>query len=618
MGCPISRRDFLNASLLAAGSALLTGVSPAQLLSEEDWTGYGGVGDYRRSNGNTYEVMSAGHTVRDGGFNRVAPIDTGEVYDVVVIGGGISGLAAALFLQRGSGGKRSCLVLENHPIFGGEAKQNEFLVDGHRLTAHQASAAFFPPHQGTYLDEFYKSIGVRWQEFQYQKSAGDAAAAKLGTTPYLEGGSTSGLYFGKAFHRPAGVWLKDPYANGLRGAPLTAEEREDLMRAQGDQGGSHFELPKRHGDKASRALDSVSLEEHLMRTRKISRATVRRFLSPVAGGGSGLGADALSAYADYAADVLLPWDYSAGTQMFPGGNAGIARHILKQLLPAAITGPATLAGVATGRVQFGELDRDGRKTRIRLRSTVIDVQHEGAPERASHVTVLYTQGGKVYRLRARSAVIAGGSWTAKHLVPDLPQAHKAAYEQSNRSACLMANVAVRNWRFLWKLGLTECQWFEGIGNYMAIRKAATFGGGPATISPDTPVVLTLKILFSYPGEPIEPQCQKGRGELISPSFRKYELRIRRQFTEMFARSGFDARRDVAGIILNRWGHAYLSPQPGFFFGRAGAPGPGEFLQKNLFSRIAFANSDLSGIMDHRTSILEAKRAVEQVTPLLNS
>ena len=118
----------------------------------------------------------------------------------------------------------------------------------------------------------------------------------------------------------------------------------------------------------------------------------------------------------------------------------------------------------------------------------------------------------------------------------------------------------------------------------------------------------LKILFSPPGRPIGEQVTSGRMELLSTSFRDYERRIREQFATMFRASGFDASRDIAGIILNRRGHAYLSPQPGFFFGKDGKPAPGEVLRKTPFGRIAFANADLAGIMDHRTSILEARRA----------
>jgi spermidine dehydrogenase len=127
-------------------------------------------------------------------------------------------------------------------------------------------------------------------------------------------------------------------------------------------------------------------------------------------------------------------------------------------------------------------------------------------------------------------------------------------------------------------------------------------------------VLTLKILYSYPGEPIAVQNSRGRAELLGTTFREYERRIRDQLTAMFGgrRGRFDARRDIAGIILNRWGHAYLSPQPGFFFGSEGQPAPGDVLRSHPVGRIAFANSDLTGIMDHRASILEADRAVRQV------
>ena len=173
-------------------------------------------------------------------------------------------------------------------------------------------------------------------------------------------------------------------------------------------------------------------------------------------------------------------------------------------------------------------------------------------------------------------------------------------------------LAVRHWRFLYDMGIHECRWFEGIGNYFAVRRTATSGPVSPTISPDSPTVLTLKILYSYPGEPITVQNARGRAELLSTTFSEYERRIREQLASMLGRAGFDAQRDIAGIILNRWGHAYLSPQPGFFFGDGDNPAPGEVLRSQPVGRIAFANSDLSGIMDHRASILEAHRAVQQV------
>jgi spermidine dehydrogenase len=612
----ISRRDFLNSSLLAASSLLLSSVSPLDLLAHEtasDWNGYGGVGDYRDSHGDTLEIMAAGHGIRDHALHSFGTaVDTKEVFDCVVVGGGISGLAAALFFERESPGKRTCMVLDNRPVFGGQAQRNEFVVDDQRLIAHQASTLFFPPLPDTFLADFYRSIGIHEARFEYQGWGGKSAEMPLGNTPYTEGGKNSGFYFGEKFGQNPGRWLIDPWGKNLQGAPIPAQSREELLRMQrGPVDGPQRLIPKVHGDPGSRLLDSVTLEEHLMHKFGISRETIRTFLAPVAGGGSGIGPDALSAYADYAADVLLPWDYNAGAQMFPGGNAGVARHMLKALLPAAISGPDTLAGVCQGGIRFAALDRLGQRVRIRLNTIVLAVRHEGSPETDGLINVTYMRRGKLYRLKARTVIMAGGSLTTKHVVEQLPAKHREAYAQFHRPACLMANVAVRNWRFLYKLGISECQWFDGLGNYMTVHKVARFGAASATISPDSPTVLTLKILFSYPGLPIEVQVRRGREELLATSFRDYEQRIRRQFTEMFTRSGFDARRDIAGIILNRWGHAYLAPQPGFFFGKAGQPAPGEVIRSSPFGSISFANSDLAGIMDHRTSILEGHRAVRQ-------
>jgi spermidine dehydrogenase len=298
--------------------------------------------------------------------------------------------------------------------------------------------------------------------------------------------------------------------------------------------------------------------------------------------------------------------------MFPGGNAAVARHIVKAMLPEALDGANTREQVARSSVKRAVLDRAGQPTRIRSGCHVISVQHDGAPERAASVTVVYSRRGKLHRVTARSVIVAGGSWTTKHVVRDLPPSHRDAYAQFHRSPCLVANVAVNHWRFLYDRGIHECRWFEGIGNYFAVRRTATSAAVPPTISPDSPTVLTLKILFSYPGEPLAKQVARGRAELLTTTFQNYERQIREQLTMMFGRSGFDAGRDLAGIILNRWGHAYLSPQPGFFFGRNGAPAPGEILRSKPYGRVAFANSDLTGIMDHRASILEARRAVGQV------
>jgi spermidine dehydrogenase len=298
--------------------------------------------------------------------------------------------------------------------------------------------------------------------------------------------------------------------------------------------------------------------------------------------------------------------------MLPDGNSGIARFIVKTLIPEAIAGSTGIEDVCRKGVNFAALDRAGAAARVRLDSTAVWVKHDGDPAKSESVTIAYTRGGKTYRVKARSVVMAGGSWTTRHIVRDLPADRKEAYAQFYRSPCMVANVAVRNWRFLYKLGISGCQWFEGLGSFMQVRKVALCGADSPTIGPDSPVVLTIKVLYTYPGKTAEQQGHMGRAEMVSTPFREYERQIRRQLTDMFAQSGFDAGRDIAGIILNRWGHAYASPAPGFYFGRDGKPAPGDVLRAAPFARIAFANTDLSGTPDHKSSILEADRAVEQL------
>ncbi len=611
---PISRRDFLNGALLAGAGLLLYRQAPT-ISPADAFNGSGGIGDYSRSNGNTWDVLSAGHALRDGAFEQrvAAAIDTGEMYDLVAVGGGISGLAAAIFFQKYKGG--SCLVIDDHPIFGGEAKRNEFLVDGQRLTAHQASAIFLVPQKGGYTDRFYEMIGMDRSAFNYQTWRGPSPEMPLAHSPY-ETPRNYGFYFGPQFgQRPGGgggVWVMDPWGRKLEGAPISDVARAELLRWGTDR--VAFPGPQSEGDAISRQLDSITLEDHLMARYNISRETVRTFLSPVEGGGYGLGPDVLSAYCNYAIETQFPEDGDAelGDQMFPDGNGGFARLMVKTLIPDAFAGPRTVNAVWQNRVNFRALDRAGQSTRLRLNATVVRVAHAGDPASASHVVVTYAKGNRLYRVKARSVVVAGGSWTAKHIVHDLPASHRAAYAQFYRSPCLMANIAVRNWRFLYKMGLSGCRWFGGLGDYLSVRKMALVGNEPRTVSPDSPTVLTIKVLFAQPGLSIAEQGSRGRAQLLGTSFAQYERAFREQLADMFAPVGFDPRRDIAGIILNRWGHAYVNPQPGFFFGVNGQPAPRDILRQRPHGRIAFANTDLAGASDHRNSIREADRAVQQL------
>jgi spermidine dehydrogenase len=243
---------------------------------------------------------------------------------------------------------------------------------------------------------------------------------------------------------------------------------------------------------------------------------------------------------------------------------------------------------------------------------VVRVEHDGPPEHSDSVRITYTRKGKVYRLKAKAVVMANGSWTTKHVVTDLGSEQRDAYAQFFRSPCMLVNVALRNWRFLYKRGISGAFWYGGFGEYGSVRKVPTFSTPDKTIGPDSPVVMTIKALFLRPGLPMVEQQNAGRAELLSNSYRDYERRVREQLTEMFASTGFDAKRDIAGIVLNRWGHAYCSPQPGFFFGKDGKPAPREILRRAPFGRIAFANTDLSGDPGHATAIAEGQRAAGQL------
>ena len=271
-----------------------------------------------------------------------------------------------------------------------------------------------------------------------------------------------------------------------------------------------------------------------------------------------------------------------------------------------------MAAVHNNRVNFGALDQPNQRVRIRLESTVVRVEHMGEPDKAEFVSVMYLKDGRIFRVKARTVVMAGGGWMTKHVVRDLDETRRSSYDQFLYSPYLTANVAVRNWRFLYDLGISSASWFEGFGRYVNVRKQATFGVDSPAVGPDLPTVLTFFVDFAKPGLPSRTQGQLGRAEVLSTPFAAYERQIREKMMEMFGASGFDAKRDIAGIVLNRFGHAFINPEPGFFFGLNGKPAPRDALRNGPFGRVAFSHADLTGAMDHRNAFIESDRAINQL------
>jgi spermidine dehydrogenase len=341
--------------------------------------------------------------------------------------------------------------------------------------------------------------------------------------------------------------------------------------------------------------------------------------------GCGLGSDVISAAQAYEFiqpgviaykrlhDMGDPTDYIylAG---LPGGNAGVLRHFVKKLIPGAIPGGYSLSEIIYGQVQWDALDRPNQPVRMRLSSLVVDVRHDGPPERAKRVFVTYynINDGRLYRVTAKRVVMAGHQHINKRIVKDLPPEHRWAMDQFHHAPMLTLNVALRNWRFMEKLGITAARWFEGFGWWLALRRQMIIDGKePMPLDPNKPVVLNMYIPFLLPGMPLEQQAVAARMKMFGMSFRDIEKGIIEQLTLMFSSSGFDAKRDVAGIVANRWGHAYVVCGPGFYHGKDGKPAPSDVIRKS-YGRIAFGHAELTGAQLMQPAMEEGERAARQV------
>lgn len=616
----ITRRDFVGATLIGSGAILLGMPAPARAHGlPASWNGYAGIGDYSRSNGNIASVVEAAHGVRDGLYE--ARIDSApqvdELYDLIIVGGGFAGLIAAYEFRKARPNSR-CLVLENHPVFGGEAKQNQMLVDGVMLTGPQGSNdAVIPSTDNNYAHvvELWDEIGMP-RSYDFVAPTGTASSLKFAKDHYdpmywNEEASSLGYYFDTPFASRR-AWVIDPWSDDLRRAPISADARRSWVQWK-----KHAPVLT-HGDEAStnRWLDSMSYGDLIVRELGLTKDVFRLSDPLVATGDYGVSSDVVSAYGAKLLGLPGTGENILGEDVFsfPGGNAAILRHIVKAMLPQAISGTRSFADVLYAPIDFSALDRP-QHTRIRLGATAVAVRHEGKPETANSVEVTYVIGDQLARVRSKTAIVAAGGWIARRIVRDLPPSYVAAYGQFHHGPILVANVAVRNWKAFAKLGISAAHWFDGFGFFVNVRQPMKINGIPVPLDPSKPAMLTFYVAFPQSGVPIHVQTSAARARLFGTTYAEFELQIRKQLQQMLGDSGFDARRDIAGIVINRWGHAYIAPQPGFYFGTPDYPAPLEVIRER-HGRIAFGHSELSGRQSWGRAAQESRRAIKQVLEVL--
>lgn len=606
VGGGTTRRDFMNGQPMAAGACPLVSQAP---VGDDLFSGFGGVGDYARANGNTLPILTAAHRVRDGYYEQFPLSEAGddvETVDLLIVGSGLSGLMAAKEYTRLTGGRKQCLIVDNHPVLGGEARQNEFLVDGVPLLGPQGSNDFFPPDPNatTPAGNLFRECGIPY-EYTYQKWDSPHPEPRFSLDNYsnMDGFNEDMVDVAYRFTEKDGAkapyWTNNIWRRGLADTPFSQQTRDALLR---------WRHGEDHRDLDDRALDQMDYRTFLEKVCGYP-SEVTTFHQPVVGLLGGVSADAISAR--YGRHLVS--QKNRLTLSFPGGNTLFARCLVGQLIPGLFPQGTAFSAIQRGPFDPAALERPN-PVRIRQNAMVVSVRHHNGDASARTVDVTYVRDGCVHHVRAGAVVMATGGWITKHVVKDLPDDIMEAYSQFFYAPALIANVALKNWRFLYRLGATAVRWMDdgtSFGFCANIRRTMVTPDYAPPLDPDRPALLTFYMGLYTPGLSAWEQGARGRMRLLSTSYLDYERIIRSQMANMFADVGFDPKRDIDGIILNRWGHARVIQTPNFYYGVNGRPAPREVVARG-FGRIVLAHSELNGAQNATGAFEHGMRAAREV------
>lgn len=624
MGRRITRRDFLNGVAIGAGGILAAPRALAALAAEGDAPekspGYypPALTGLRGSHEGSFEVA---HALRDAEFWEKAgtPEDTGERYDLVVVGGGISGLAAAHFWRKADPAAR-VLVLDNHDDFGGHAKRNEFRTGDRLLLSYGGTQSIETPSSYSKVaGGLIREFGIETQRFY----------KAYDQTLYSGRGLGSGMFFDKetfgADRMVAGLGSR-PWKEFLADCPLGEAARRDIARIYTEKVDYLAGLTL---EQKEAKLRKTSYEKFLLEIMKAD-PSVKPFFQTFPHDLFGVGIEAVPALdcflegTDYGPDYpgfdglgLGPGpDDPGGSQEpyifhFPDGNAAIARLLVRELVPGVLPG-STMDDIVTARADYAKLDVAGSAVRVRLNSTAVRARHLGSPGSASEVEVSYVREGRLQTVRAGQVVLACWNMMIPYLVPDLPEAQKRALAYASKVPYLYTHVVIRNWTAFDRLKIQDATAPGGYHSYVALDFPVSLGGYAFPSSPEEPMVLFLMKAPCQPGLPARDQYRAGRYELLTTPWETIELAIRDQLARMLEGGGFDPVRDILGITVNRWPHGYAYSYNSLFDPDWPEGQEPHVLGRKRFGRIAIANADAGAEALTNIAIDQAWRAVGEL------